>query len=169
MPALNLPQINTEIVIYALILIIIILIVWLILLERRLNRLLLGKNARTLEDSISWLRHTLEEMMKFKDDSIDYFKNVESRLKRSIQAVETVRFNPFQGTGSGGNQSFSTAFINEKGDGVVISTLHSRDRMTIFSKPIKKFSSEFDMTEEEKNVLDQAKNKVSIPNERKNS
>ena len=44
----------------------------------------------------------------------------------------------------------------QKGDGVVMSTLHSRDRISIFSKPIKKFSSEFEMTKEEKSVVDTA-------------
>jgi len=70
--------------------------------------------------------------------------------------VETIRFNPFKGNGSGGNQSFSTAFVNEEGDGVVISSLYSREHISVFAKPIKKMSSEYEMTKEEKDSLEKA-------------
>jgi hypothetical protein len=65
----------------------------------------------------------------------EYLTTVEKRLKKSIQGVETVRFNPFKGTGAGGNQSFSTAFVNEKGDGVVLTSMYARDRISMFAKP----------------------------------
>jgi hypothetical protein len=103
----------------------------------------------------------LEKLNVFQKDSIEYFKNVEARLNRSIQAVETIRFNPFKGTGEGGNQSFSTAFVNKNGSGVVISSLYSRDRVSIFSKPLEKFESQFELTEEEKDVVVSAKKNLN--------
>ncbi len=121
----------------------------------------MGKSGKTLEDSIGAMKEGLNDYEKFKMNSIEYWKNIENRLKRSIQAVETVRFNPFKGTGSGGNQSFSTTLLNEKGDGVVISSLYSREHISIFSKPIKKFGSEFEMSTEEKDVIKQAKENLS--------
>lgn len=155
-----LPFLDINTLIYILIGLIIILVIWIIRIEMRLSKVLLGKNAKSLEDSITWLRSVADEFTKFRNESISYFKNVEARLKRSIQAVETVRFNPFKGTGSGGNQSFSTTFLNEKGDGVVISSMYSRDRVSVFSKPVKKFSSDFEMTNEEKNVVETAKSSI---------
>ena len=77
-----------------------------------------------------------------------------------MTGVETVRFNPFKGDGSGGNQSFSTAFVNEEGDGVVISSLYSRERVSVFAKPVKKMSSEYEMTAEEKESLQKAKEAI---------
>jgi hypothetical protein len=121
----------------------------------------MGKGGKSLEDLIVSLKKNIHELEHFRDESIEYFKLIEMRLKRSIQAVETIRFNPFKGTGSGGNQSFSTALLNEKGDGVVISSLHSRDHVSIFSKPVKKFSSDFETTTEEKNVIRDAKDNLS--------
>lgn len=147
--------------IYALLGLIVLLILWIINLEIRLKRLLMGKNGKSLEDSILAMKGGLEDYGQFKKDSIEYLKNIEARLKRSLQAVETVRFNPFKGTGSGGNQSFSTAFINEKGDGVVISSLYSRDHISVFSKPLKKFQSDFEVTAEEKSVINQAKESLN--------
>ena len=158
----SLPQsLDTPIVVYILFSAVIVLLVWVIFLELRLKKFMKGKNGKSLEDSIIALTKEIEDHEKFKTDSIEYLKNIEARLKRSLQAVETIRFNPFKGTGSGGNQSFSTAFMNEKGDGVVLSSLYSRDHVSVFSKPVKKFQSEFETTAEEKTVLNQAKESLA--------
>jgi hypothetical protein len=151
---------DTTTMIYALLGLVLILAIWLIRLEMRLKNLLKGVSG-SLEDSIVALKKNQDDLFAFRHDSIEYLKNIEARLKRSLQAVETVRFNPFKGTGEGGNQSFSTTLLNEKGDGVVLSSLSVRDRVSVFSKPIKKFSSEFEMTEEEKAVIQNAKNSLA--------
>ena len=145
---------------YALILCIVILVGWIIRLEIKLHRLLLGKNSRSLEDSIVEGHKNLERLNEFQKEAITHFVNVEKRLNRSIQAVETIRFNPFKGTGEGGNQSFATSFISENGNGVVISSLYSRDRVSVFSKPLEKFGSTFELTEEEKEVIKNSKNNL---------
>ncbi len=155
---LTLPfTINTSTMIYVLLGFIILLAIWIIYLEKRIKKLLMGKDGRSLEDSITSMKIALNDYTQFKKESIEYLKNIEARLKRSLQATETVRFNPWKGTGSGGNQSFATAFVNEKGDGVVISSLYSRERVSVFSKPLKKFHSEFEMSEEERVAVSQAK------------
>lgn len=152
---------NPLFVIYVLSVIIIIFTVWLIRLEIKMHRLLKGKNAKSLEDTILHNVESIKHMREFQKEAVDYFENIENRLSRSIQSVETIRFNPFKGTGDGGSQSFSTSFLNEKGDGVVISSLYSRDRISIFSKPLEKFGSTFELTDEEKEVVKSAKEKVS--------
>lgn len=136
---------------------IVLLLLWTIRIEVKMRRLLQGKNGKTLEDTIVDAHKKLENLSEFQKNSLAYFSDIEKRLTRSIQAVETVRFNPFKGTGDGGNQSFSSAFVNEHGNGIVVSSLYSRDRVSIFSKPIKKFASEYELTPEEKDVLTGAK------------
>ncbi len=145
--------IDPTLLIYILSGISLILLGWIIRLEVRINRLLIGANARSLEDSIVNAKKDIESLENFKKDSLNYFTDVEKRLGRSIQSVETVRFNPFKGVGEGGSQSFATSFISEKGDGVVVSSLYSRERVSVFSKPINQFKSSFDLTEEEQNVV----------------
>lgn len=152
---------NPTTVLYVSIGLIVILAIWIIRLEFRLKKLLSGKDGKSLEDTIVSLKTDIGELGHFRDESIEYLKLIETRLKRSVQAVETIRFNPFKGTGSGGNQSFSTTLLNERGDGVVISSLYSRDHVSIFSKPVKKFSSEFEMSLEEKNVVREAKESLA--------
>jgi hypothetical protein len=145
---------------YGLIGAIVILLAWIIRLEIRMHRLLMGKNAKSLEDSIVSAKDNLEKLNQFQKEAIEYFKNVEKRLQRSVQAIKTVRFNPFKGTGDGGNQSFSTALVSQNGDGVVLSSLYSRDRVSIFSKPVSKFESSFELTEEEKEVITSSKDEL---------
>ena len=124
----------------------------------KIKRLLSGKNGKSLEDAIVGALGNLEKLNEFQREAISHFINVEKRLSRSVQAVETIRFNPFKGTGEGGNQSFSTSFLSENGDGVVISSLYSRDRVSVFSKPLSKFGSTVELTEEEKGVIGSSKN-----------
>lgn len=142
--------------IYASLVLLILVIGWLIRFEIKLRRLLGGKN-QSLDSAISEIRKDLSAIMDHKDESEKYLETVEKRIRKSVTGIETIRFNPFKGNGSGGNQSFSTAFVNEEGDGVVISSLYSREHVSIFAKPIKKMSSEYEMTEEEKESLQKAK------------
>lgn len=76
---------------------------------------------------------------------------VDTRLDTSIRNIGTIRFNPFMDAGS--NQSFAISFLNDNGDGVILSSLYARDRMSIFAKPISKGKSEFELSTEEKEVL----------------
>ena len=142
---------------YGLVACIVILIGWIVRLEIKIKRLLIGKNAMSLEDSIVAAKQNLEELNDFQKEAMKHFIGVEKRLKRSIQTVETLRFDPFKGTGEGGRQSFATSFLSEDGQGVVISSLYSRDRVSVFSKPLEKFESSFELTEEEKEVVENSK------------
>lgn len=135
------------------ILIIVVLIFWIIALERRINRLLGGSGTKTIEESAKQQFARLSALEKFQIDTVRYLRTIEMRVRRSIQASETIRFNPFKGNGEGGNQSFATSFLSENGDGVVISSLYSRDRVSIFSKPVKGFKSTFELSEEESEAL----------------
>lgn len=128
--------------------------------HRRMNRLLRGKGTMTIEESIIELAKELDVLTDFKDESEKYLEMVEKRLRNSTQAIETRRFNAFKGTGAGGNQSFACAFINENGNGLILSSLYSSDRMSVFAKPVEKFVSTFELTEEEQNALDEAKNRL---------
>ncbi len=131
-------------------------------LNSRLQKFLIGAKAENLDDSMSSIRASLKEFTDFKDGMETYLTSVETRLRKSVQAVYTVRFNPFKGsTDSGGNQSFATAFINEGGDGVVICGLYARERISIFSKPLRKGASEYELSLEEKEAVQGAMKMLS--------
>jgi hypothetical protein len=147
-------------VLSALALVIVILFVWIIWLQNRLGKLLVGK-SKTLDESFGALENEISNLKKFQTTAEETFKTNDARLKKTISGVDTVRFNPFKGDGSGGNQSFATAFLNEEKNGVIISSMYSRDHVSIFSKPIKNFISEYELTNEEKEALEGARDAVN--------
>jgi hypothetical protein len=155
-------SINTELSVYILIGVALVFLLWNIRLEVKLRRLLSGKDSKSLEDTIIHIREGHDELCSFRREVEQYLELVEERLIRSVQGIETIRFNPFKGTGGGGNQSFSTAFINERGSGVVISTLYARDRMSFFSKPVDNFTSTHELTSEEKETIEKARTSMRI-------
>jgi len=131
----------------------IILLVVVIMLYIKLRRFLVGIDSKHIGDSLTFVSSNLKDLQQFRKELEVYLTDVEKRLKKSVQTVNTVRFNPFKGTGGGGNQSFATAFLNEEKDGVVISSLYSREHVSIFSKPIKNSKSEYELSEEEKEAV----------------
>lgn len=121
--------------------------------HRRLSRLMLGRTGASLEESIVTLARRTKDLESFRTELEQYLKRAEARMASSIRGVGTVRFNPFKGDGSGGNQSFATALISEEGDGVILSTLYSRERVSMYGKPVEAGTSEFELSEEEKEAL----------------
>jgi hypothetical protein len=151
---------DSNILIGALAIISLVLVADVFFLRLKVRKMLRG-NACNVCDSIGEADKDIKELEKFRGEMEKYLLTVEKRLRRSTQAVETVRFNAFRGAGEGGSQSFATAFVNEEGDGSVISSLYSRDRVSIFSKQIKKFDSDIELSEEERRAVSSAKAKLS--------
>ena len=78
----------------------------------------------------------------------------ESNLRHSFQRIGLVRFNPFEDTG--GNQSFALALLDANGDGLVLSSLHSRAGTRVYAKAINGGRSEAALSEEESEAVRQA-------------
>jgi len=133
---------------------VVIILLWILIIELRLKRIFAGTKARNLEEMIVVVGKKINQLEE-KETIIDkHLITIDSRLNKSIRNVETVRFNPF--VDAGGNQSFAIAFMNDEKNGVVMSSLYARDRMSIFAKPIVNGKSEFELSSEEKEVLEKA-------------
>lgn len=138
---------------YLLALAIIILLGWIAWLEWRLHKLLGGQKAASLEKVIFDLVDTVKQTDKINEEIQEHLIKMEERLRRSIQHVKTVRFNPFRDQGQGSNQSFAVALLDEHGDGVVLSSLYTRDKVSVYAKPVNKRGSDYELSEEETSVL----------------
>ncbi|OGI74477.1 hypothetical protein A3D42_03335 [Candidatus Nomurabacteria bacterium RIFCSPHIGHO2_02_FULL_41_18] len=128
--------------------------VWMINTEKRLKRFFAGKKGKDLEESIEILLKKIEMLERAKESAEKELETINVKLRKSIRGLGTLRFNPFPDQGS--NQSFAIGMMNEDGDGVVLSSLYARDRMSIFAKPVKNNKSEYELTEEEKEALKKA-------------
>jgi hypothetical protein len=130
-------------------------VVWAFHTENRLKRFFIGKKAKDLEDTIIFLEEEIKKLKTHASEKDKEITFINTKLRKSIRGLETIRFNPFPDQGS--NQSFAIGALNEDGDGVVISSLYSRERMSVFAKPIKNNKSEYELTDEEREVLEKAK------------
>jgi hypothetical protein len=149
---------DSTLILYITAFIVVLLIGWIVRLEIRLRNLCIGRNGKSLEDSIVALKNGMEDLYRKNTISDARVSDIRARHHRSIQHVETMRFNPFKGDGSGGNQSFVSALADEDGNGVVLSCLYARNAVNVYAKPLKNFSSEINFSEEEKEVLEKIKN-----------
>jgi hypothetical protein len=132
----------------------IILVALVLILNKRIDRLTKGKKGDSLESII----HELLTEQKIQSDKHEQLvkntKSIHGRVTGSIRGFAMHRFNAYEHTG--GNQSFCCALLDENGRGMLLSSLYSRERSNIFAKPIHNFTCEFELTKEEKTVLEKA-------------
>ena len=96
-----------------------------------------------------------KDLEKNLDKLSEELENLKKENKFSIQQVGIVRFNPFSEVG--GDQSFSIALLDGKGDGVVITSLYTREGNRVYGKPIKNGKSEYLLSKEEQEAINKAK------------
>lgn len=72
-----------------------------------------------------------------------------------IQKWAIVKFNPFEE--AGGGQSFVTCFLDEKGNGIVVSSLHGRSMTRVYAKLVKQWNGEQKFSKEEEEVIEKAR------------
>ncbi|MFH0791651.1 MAG: DUF4446 family protein [bacterium] len=110
------------------------------------------KTIENIEDVVKELELHKKELIKMANE-IDALKK---KTRLSIQKVGIVRFNPFPEIG--GDQSFSLALLDEDKNGIVITSLYSRDNNRIYGKPIIDGQSSYQLSEEEKEAIESAGN-----------
>lgn len=142
---------NNSLIIYIISGIVVLLAAWMTLMELRLKKLFRGKKAGDLETVLQSLGEELKKLSLSREKTDVYLKEVEERLKKSLKKVGVVRFNPFKEAGS--NQSFSMAFLDEGGNGAVISVLYNRDNIKVYAKPVQNYKSEYVLSKEENEAV----------------
>ncbi|MFZ3020339.1 MAG: DUF4446 family protein [Minisyncoccia bacterium] len=137
-------------------------LVFTVLIYVRVSKFFRAGSGISFENTANKVLDDLSQLQKFQKELTEYINILEKRVKRSTQIAFSKRYNPFKGTGEGGLQSHSTALLSEEGNGVMLSTLTTRDRVSVFAKPIKNFiSSEVELTPEERDIVDEAKKFIS--------
>lgn len=79
------------------------------------------------------------------------YEALEVRSRGSLQHVGMVRFNPFEDTGS--DQSFAIALLDDRRDGIVLSSLHGRGQTRVFAKPVEGGESTHQLSDEEAQAI----------------
>lgn len=116
-------------------------------------------SGETLEKTINMIFKGLEQLHSEITSNTERISSIEKNNIKHIQKVTLKRFNPFGDTG--GDQSFSIAFLDANNDGVVFSSLHGRSGTRIYAKPVNSGKQkEYELSHEEQEVINLAiKNK----------
>ncbi|QQG42791.1 MAG: DUF4446 family protein [Candidatus Giovannonibacteria bacterium] len=130
---------------------------WVFVLRRNFKKIFGGSptGGLDLEKVLLDLRDRQNSADRIFDELKGRIKFLEDALPKDIRKVGLVRYNPF--SDAGGDQSFALALLNDKNDGVVISSLYGREMNRIYAKPIQGGSSQYQLTEEERTAIQNAK------------
>lgn len=129
-------------------------------LDHKITILTRGKNATSLEDTIISCIEGVKTVEEKNELISKHALLLEERLRSSTRNASVIRYKAFESGGS--NQSFSMSLLDEQGNGVLLSALHHRDRVSLYAKPTTNFTSEFELTEEEQYILEENKNKNKV-------
>ena len=106
---------------------------------------------RKFEEVLKQVFDLKEDLQKAKTNLTE----IEQSAMKHIQRVDLLRYNPYDDTG--GDQSFSIAMLDKKGNGFVVTSLHARSGTRVFAKPIELGKAvKYQMSKEEEKVVEGA-------------
>jgi hypothetical protein len=148
-------------VVLALVVAVVVLVGWVAWLQRsqaavrqRLRRVLGDAQGTGFDEVLDRQLSRLDAVAERVDALNNLHRELEALTQRSIQKVGVVRFNPFADTG--GDQSFAIALLDAEGNGVVLSSLHSRADTRIFAKQVQSGASRHQLSDEEQDAIRKA-------------
>jgi hypothetical protein len=134
---------------------------WVVYLQVRLRRvsqqyarLVRGVDGKNLEEmlhqQVDEVHEALETVRALQAET----RRMDHTLAHAFQWMGMVRYNPFRNTG--GDQSFVWAIVDGQGNGLVLSSMHSRESTRLYAKPLHEWTSMYPLTEEEQEAIDRA-------------
>lgn len=126
-------------------------------MKKKYNAFMKGANGRDLEASILT---RFSELDKMKTD-IEYMTGklniAGDMLLTAFQKMSIVKYDAFKEMG--GKLSFSLALLDDKNNGCILTSVHTREGCYTYVKEIIKGESFVVLSEEERKALEEAKNK----------
>ena len=120
-------------------------------LENKYRKFMRGVNNKNLEELIIGYLDKIDELKEETEYMKKLYEDLNLRLKSCVQKVSIVRYRAFDDVGS--DLSFSIALLDENNDGVILTGIYGRNESTTYAKPIDKGISRYDLSQEEKQVL----------------
>jgi len=130
-----------------------VLLGWVVKLNLTIKKLVRGRTGESLESIILENNKAITSMMNTQENHKKYIIDLQQNILNTIQNVGIVRFKALN---TGGNQSFAIALTNKHKDGLVLSSLYTTQHVQVFAKPITNGTSNFTLSEEEQQALNQA-------------
>ena len=111
------------------------LFIWLFRINHHYNSLTKGIDKKNLMSALEGIQKTLAEHERRGVVTKNDLAKLRDDVRLHLQHLTLKRFNPFGDTG--GDQSFILALLDGNRDGVVITSLHSRENTRFYVKSVK--------------------------------
>lgn len=123
-------------------------------LHRRVDLLTRGKDAESLEDILVNFFERIESLEEGEEITRAALNAIKDNLKITYQKAALVKYNAFREMS--GALSYSLALLDKENNGVLISSMYSREGCYTYAKDIVNGKSEINLSEEEAEALKQA-------------
>ena len=126
-------------------------------IKKKIKILFGGKETEKEEEFVKDIVRRLTKTETKLEEIEPRLKIVEAISQISIQKTGFLRFNPFQDTG--GDQSFIIALLDRGNNGIIISSLYTREGVRVYAKEINNGKPKQHLSDEEQKVLEETINK----------
>lgn len=123
-------------------------------LRRRVDSLTRGKDTESLEDIIISYLERVESLEEGEEITRAALNAIKDNLKITYQKTGLVKYDAFREMS--GALSYSLALLDKENNGVLISSMYSREGCYTYAKEIIKGESKINLSEEEAEALKQA-------------
>ena len=123
-------------------------------LKRRVDSLTIGKDTESLEDIIVSYLERVESLEEGEEITRAALNAIKDNLKITYQKTGLVKYDAFREMS--GALSYSLALLDKENNGVLISSMYSREGCYTYAKEIIKGESKINLSEEEAEALKQA-------------
>lgn len=139
-----------------------VILLWLLALTFYLRRLVKSKkaviNGLAANKDLAEIVTELQQNVNLLTDKVKQLTNVSLNnrelLSETVKYVGLVKFNAFNDVG--GKLSFALALLNEKGDGVVITSINGRTDTRVYAKTITGGKATVSLSTEEQTALEKS-------------
>ena len=116
--------------------------------EKNMNKLGEGKDfAQMLQNYVS----QVDKLNKRDDQIIEVCNNINNELSHCIKKVGLYKYDAFGNTKN--SLSFTLALLDRENNGIVINSIYGQDNSNVYSKPIIKGTSKYNLSSEEKEAI----------------
>ena len=123
-------------------------------LKRRVDSLTRGKDTESLEDIIVSYLERVESLEEGEEITRAALNAIKDNLKITYQKTGLVKYDAFREMS--GALSYSLALLDQKNDGILISSMYSREGCYTYAKDVVNGECKINLSEEETEALKQA-------------
>lgn len=152
---------STDYVVIGLAALVVILIIIMIVNQVKMNKLrkryevfMKGKTAKSLEDTLVFRLEQVDDLIKNNAANERNINAIQKRMEFAFQKYAVVKYDALEEMG--GKLSYALCMLNEKNDGYIINTVHSREGCYSYVKEIIDGNSVIGLAEEEIQALEEA-------------